>query len=48
MIIVYSRDIPLDFLVRLAALVHGPRVILARYHGVFAPNSAHRVFVTKA
>ena len=48
MIIVYSRDIPLNFLVRLAALVPRLRVILACVHGVFAPNSAHRVFVTMA
>jgi hypothetical protein len=32
---------PLDFLARLAALVPRPRVNLTRYHGVFAPNSAH-------
>ena len=39
---------PLDFLARLAALVPKPRVNLIRYHGVFAPNSAHRARVTKA
>jgi hypothetical protein len=39
---------PLDFLARLAALVPKPRVKLIRYHGVFAPNSAHRARVTKA
>lgn len=39
---------PLDFLARLAALVPKPRVNLTRYHGVFAPNSAHRARVTKA
>ena len=39
---------PLDFLARLAALVPRPRVNLTRYHGVFAPNSAHRALVTKA
>jgi len=33
---------PLDFLARLAALVPRLRVNLTRYHGVFAPNSAHR------
>jgi len=33
---------PLDFLAKLAALVPRPRVNLTRYHGVFAPNSAHR------
>ena len=32
---------PLDFLARLAALVPKPRVDLTRYHGLFAPNSAH-------
>jgi hypothetical protein len=39
---------PLDFLARLAALVPKPRANLTRYHGVFAPNSAHRARVTKA
>jgi hypothetical protein len=39
---------PLDFLAKLAALVPRPRVNLARYHGVFAPNSAHRALVTRA
>jgi len=39
---------PLDLLARLAALVPKPRVNLTRYHGVFAPNSAHRAQVTKA
>ncbi len=39
---------PLDFLARLAALVPRPRVNLTRYHGVFAPNSAHRALVTRA
>jgi len=39
---------PLDFIARLAALVPKPRVNLTRYHGVFAPNSAHRARVTKA
>lgn len=33
---------PLDFIVRLAALVPKPRVNLTRFHGVFAPNSKHR------
>jgi hypothetical protein len=37
---------PLDFLVRLAALVPKPRVNLTRYHGVFAPNSADRGLIT--
>ena len=39
---------PLDFIARLAALVPKPRVNLTRYHGVFAPNSAHRSQVTPA
>jgi hypothetical protein len=39
---------PLDFIARLAALVPRPRVNLTRYHGVFAPNSAHRTQVTPA
>jgi hypothetical protein len=39
---------PLDFIVRLAALVPKPRVNLTRFHGVFAPNSKHRVQVTSA
>ena len=38
----------MDFLARLAALVHRPRVNLTRYHGVFAPNSAHRALVARA
>jgi hypothetical protein len=32
----------------LAALVPKPRVNLTRFHGVFAPNSKHRVQVTPA
>jgi len=32
----------------LAALVPKPRVNLTRFHGVFAPNSKHRVLVTPA
>ncbi len=39
---------PLDFIVRLAALVPSPRVNLTRYHGVFAPNSRLRAQVTPA
>jgi Putative transposase len=39
---------PPDFIARLAALVPKPRVNLTRYHGVLAPNSAHRAQVTKA
>ena len=37
---------PLDFIVRLVALVPKPRVNLTQFHGVFAPNSAHRARVT--
>jgi len=37
-----------DFIAKLAALVPKPRVNLTRYHGVFAPNSKHRVWVTPA
>jgi len=32
----------------LAALVPKPRVNLTRFHGVFAPNSQHRAWVTPA
>ena len=39
---------PIDFIAKLAALVPKPRVNLTRYHGVFAPNSKHRVDVTPA
>ena len=39
---------PLDFIARLAALVPKPRVNLTRFHGVFAPNSRHRVTITPA
>ena len=39
---------PLDFIAKLAALVPRPRVNLTRFHGVFAPNSKHRVQVTPA
>lgn len=39
---------PLDFIARLSALVPKPRVKLTRFHGVFAPNSKHRVRVTPA
>ena len=39
---------PLDFIARLAAVVPKPRVNLTRLHGVFAPNSRHRVLVTPA
>ena len=39
---------PIDFIARLAALVPRPRVNLTRFHGVFAPNSKHRIHVTPA
>ncbi len=39
---------PVDFMARLAALVPKPRVNLTRFHGVFAPNSKHRIHVTPA
>jgi hypothetical protein len=39
---------PLDFISRLVALVPKPRVSLIRFHGVFAPNSAHRAQVMAA
>ena len=39
---------PMDFIARLAALVPKPRVNLTRFHGVFAPNSKHRIHVTPA
>lgn len=39
---------PMDFISRLVALVPKPRVNLTRFHGVFAPNSAHRAQVTPA
>ena len=39
---------PLDFIAKLGALVPKPRVNLTRFHGVFAPNSKHRVDVTPA
>ena len=32
----------------LAALIPKPPINLIRYHGVFAPNSAHRATVTRA
>ena len=38
----------LDFIAKLAALVPKPRVNLTRFHGVFAPNSKHRIQVTPA
>ena len=39
---------PQNFIARLAALVPKPRVNLTRFHGVFAPNSKHRIDVTPA
>lgn len=39
---------PLDFIAKLVALIPKPRVNLTRFHGVFAPNSQHRVQVTPA
>ncbi len=39
---------PLDFIAKLVALVPKPRVNLTCFHGVFAPNSKHRVQVTPA
>jgi ribosomal protein S27E len=39
---------PLDFISRLVALVPRPGINLTRFHGVFAPNSKHRVQVTPA
>lgn len=38
----------MDFIAKLAALVPKPRVNLTRFHGVFAPNSKHRMWVTPA
>ena len=37
---------PLDFIARLAALAPEPKVHLSRRHGVFTPNSKHRIQVT--
>jgi len=39
---------PLDFMAKLAALVPKPRANLTRYHGVLAPNSKQRIYVTPA
>ncbi len=33
---------------RLVSLIPKPRVNLTRFHGVFAPNSKHRVHITPA
>ena len=38
----------MDFIAKLAALVPKPKVNLTRFHGVFAPNSQHRIQVTPA
>ena len=38
----------LHVIAKLAALVLRPRVNLTRFHGVFAPNSKYRVWVTLA
>ena len=37
---------PLDFIARLAALAPESRVNLSHLHGVFAPNSKHRIQIT--
>ena len=42
----HVRFEPLDFITRLAALSPKPKVHLSRCHGVFAPNSKHRIQVT--
>ena len=42
----HVRFEPLDFIAELAALAPDPRVHLSRCHGVFAPNSQHRIQVT--
>jgi len=39
---------PLDFIAKLASLVPKPKINLTRFHGVFAPNSKHRILVTPA
>ena len=39
---------PVDFIAKLAALIPKPRVNLTRFHGIFAPNSKHRAWVTPA
>jgi hypothetical protein len=44
----YLLPYKVDFIGKLAALVPKPRVNLTRFHGVFAPNSKHRVDVTPA
>jgi len=37
-----------ELIAKSSALAPGPRVHLTRFHGVFAPNSKHRVQVTPA
>ncbi len=39
---------PLDFIARLAALIPRPGFNLTRYHGVFAPNSRWRAWITQS
>ena len=39
---------PLDFIAKLVALVPKPRVNLTHFHGVFAPHSKYRAWVTPA
>jgi len=44
----FAAFAPVDFIAKLAALIPRPRVNLTRFHGVFAPNSKHRAWVTPA
>ncbi len=44
----YIRLYEPGLIAKLAALVPSPRVNLTRFHGVFAPNSKHPVWVTPA
>jgi len=37
---------PMEFMARLAALIHPPRIPFVRYHGVFASRSSWRALVT--
>ena len=39
---------PLDLVSRLVALAPRPRVKLARFHGIYAPNNKYRVLVVPA
>ncbi len=43
-----SRLLCEDFIARLAALLPKPLVNLIRFHGVLAPNSRYRGWVTRA